>query len=734
MSTVVIKDYSLFSREDYLQLYNLIVRTRLLNKKIEYLKEVKRLFLGPALLSYGQEHVTCGAVFALEKAGIGENSWIGISHRDQGVFVWKNLEFELLLNHLMKATSWNRGRDGNMHLGSREHRIIPFGVSHMGLVVPQAVGAAEALRELEWPEISDPKLRPVVLAFFGDGAAQAGCVHEGMNWAGASNAEIDEETNNKLRGAPVIFILNNNELAISVEALSEHGKSHLARRADGYANMVGVDVFEHDPVSVYHAVRYAIKRAQRLDGSTLVVCHSYRLGGHSSSEDAKYMDANKLAVARAKDPLYVYECFLKNLKVKKGKKGEESLFSEEELRAIWVKSEKELDEIAERAIKEPDPKPYQVKAETLLFAPHAYTETKLPADAAKKKMICREAAVYALRNALRNDPKMVLFGEDVEDPKGGVLALTKGLSSEFGPRRIFNTPIAEEAILANAHGRALLGQKVVCEIQFAPFVSAGMTECGYAIPTAYYHNGAALSLVQIMPYGVVGPGGSGNEHSHSNEAWFYHLRGWKIIFPSDAYEVAGLLAAAIGDPNPVMVYLHIRANNDHEFVKEVHLDRYVIPIGKANVKRRGEDLTVVSYGAAAVQAALNTAAVIERKENVSLEVVDLRSIVPLDLETIIESIKKTRRVAILQEANVTGSVGESIVAKIVARSASFYLRHPYIEVLGADDRPVDSAYVLEWSRLPFQEVPANEIYPNEDPDLKRLFSERLYNTALTLVK
>ena len=749
MNTLSLPNYRLLPREDYLRLYYLLSRTRILNKKLEWLKETKRAFLGPALLSEGQEHVTVGAVFALEKAGIADKSWVGISHRDQGVFVWKNLEFEILKNHLMKATSWNKGRDGNMHTGSREHRIIPFGVSHMGSSVPEAVGVAEYLRECEWPDSEYPKKRPVVVVFFGDGAAQQGCIHESFNWAAASNAEADEEIlenqekfldaiskeTKRLRGAPVVFVINDNGYSLSVGRESEYGRSSLSRRADGYANMLGIDVFEQDPTQVYWATTEGIRRAQRLEGSTLIVAHCYRLCGHNSSEDKSYMRHNELAVARAKDPILFFGSFLENLKIRTNQKSKEEkpIFDKNELLEIWNKSEKEIGDLAEKALAEPDPDPRNARKNRSLFLAHTYSVSQISESAEEKKMKYREAINHALRLALKDNPQMVYFGEDVEDPKGGVLALTKGLSTEFGKRRVFNTPISEEALLGNAHGRALAGQRVIYEVQFAPFITPAMTQAAYAIPTSFHHNGINLSLTQITPYGVVGPGGSGNEHSHSNEAWFYHLQGWKMVFPSDAYDAAGLIASAIEDQNPVMVYLHIRANNDHEFARKVPLERFIIPIGKANVKRKGTDLTVVTYGAAAVESALNTAVLLEREKNISVEVLDLRSIVPLDSEAVLESVNKTKRVVIFQEASVTGSVGESIAAKIAGSGIVSKLRQPSIEVIGADDRPVDSAYALEWERLPFKEVSANFIYPDEDQDLKRLFSPALYERALLLL-
>jgi len=261
-----------------------------------------------------------------------------------------------------------------------------------------------------------------------------------------------------------------------------------------------------------------------------------------------------------------------------------------QLAEIDEKNEKEINELAERALAEPDAAPSKKPSSRLVFSDYIPAISDVAPETPRKKMKYRESINHALRLALKEYPNAVLFGEDIEDPKGGVLALTKGLSTEFGTRRVFNAPISEEAIMGVAHGRALSGQQVIYEIQFSPFVTPAMTQAAYAIPTSYYHNGINLPLTQIMPYGVVGPGGSGNEHSHCNEAWFYYVSGWKIVFPSDSYEAAGLIAAAVDDPNPVMVYLHIRANNDHEFTRPVPLERFTIPIGKANVKREGKDL------------------------------------------------------------------------------------------------------------------------------------------------
>lgn len=753
MTTLSVNEYGLLPREKYMRLYHLLTRSRFLNDKLEWLKESARKIHGPVLLSQGQEHITVGAMFALEDIGIADQSWVGISHRDQPLFTCKgpSLELELIKNHLQKKTSWGRGHDGNTHIGSRAHKIIPFAASHMGAPVAISVGVAEALRDMEYPEINDPQRRPVVLAFFGDGAAQQGCIHEAFNLTAASNAEIEEyereifrpffdainEETERMYGAPIVFILNNNEYAITTRARDQHGHSHLVRRADGYANMAGIEVSENDPIAVYHAVRKGIRRAQRLQGSTLIVCNSYRLCGHNTSEERTYMAQDELIVARANDPIYVFTSFLTNLRIRSENPPyeEKQLITPEELTELDKRNRQEIDELVAKALNEPDAVPPRDEdLSEFMFMPHVYASVNASSgDVPTRRMRCREAIIHALRHTLLNNPKFRLLGEDVRDPRGGVLALTKGLSTEFGPRRVRNTPLSEFAIVGSAAGQAMYGLPVLAEMQFAPFVTSAMTLIAYSIPTSYSQNQINLPLVLMMPYGVVGPGGSGNEHSHSMESWFYHTHGWKIIFPSDAFDACGLLLAAIEDPNPVMFFVHIRANNDSEFASEVPLEPHVIPIGKANIKRSGSDLTVVSYGAAAVRAALNTAIVLDREKSISLEIIDLRSIVPLDMETVKNSVKKTGRVIIIHEASKTGGVGESIASKISESEAFSYIRTlPPITILGAKDYPVPNAYALEWDRLPFEEVPGNRIDPKADADLTRLFSQKLYDAACSL--
>lgn len=666
----------LFSHDDKERMYSLLSRTRVVQDTlVGYWREKKAS--GPLLQGHWQEAMGAGCAIALEMLGIQESSWIGHSHRDQSIFVAKGLELELLRNHFLKETSWNSGRDGNIHLGSREHRMIPF-ISHMGASVPIAVGVANALRDDEWQEDDDSK-RPVVIVFYGDGAAQQGDVHEALN-----KAAVDK--------SPVLFVVNDNRYAISTRPEDEHGGVDLAKRALGYANFEGFNIDGNDIEEVCFTAMHAIRRAQRGEGPSLIVCRSYRGSGHNDTENTDYMDEEEKERASRNEPLVFYRRQLL-----------EEGFTKEDFDIIDEQNKVEIEAIAQEAYGDPDPVPDRSSVE--VFAPTPPSRlpmaSSLPSNVKTKKMSVREAINYTLEEILSEHPDASLFGEDVTDPKGGILGTTRGLSTKF-PDRVKTTPISEAAIIGEAIGRALAGQRPIAEIQFSPFASDAFSQIIYVAAATYYHKGISLPLVIRMPRGIVGPGGSGHFHSHCNEAWYASSSGLKLVFPADAYDAKGLLQAAFEDPNPVLFFEDIRSyGRSLDFDRDVPLEPYLIPLGKAAVKREGSDVTVVAHGANAVAASLNTAEQIQETSGVSLEVIDLRTLIPLDKETVFASVEKTGRCIIMHEASLSYNPGAEIAA-LLAQERLWDLRAPVMR-LAADDRPIDSHYDLEWERLPFEE-------------------------------
>lgn len=716
---------------DLKQSYRLLSRARAFNQVlIEHRKDT----WGPLLTGYGSEAVGLGVALGLYADGILRDSVLYGDHRtQQSIAVAKDLIFqgshshvgEIFRNHFLRATSSSRGRDGNIHWGCFEHGIGDFAVSHMGAMAPVAVGHAMALRRRIWPKVL-PSERPVAVVFFGEGAAQQGAVHEAMNFAAAQNAALSDaemaphlpfmdeiaKEQRVLRGAPVIFVINANNWSIATTARDEHGNSYLANRAFGYGRTMSADVDGDNLLDVIMQTRLAVTHAQNLI-STLLICHTKRRTGHNEDENvAAYRSEEEIARDWDDEPLKRLRVFVadrENIPVA-------------DLEIIDKEERGAMASIAQSVLTEPRITLEEHHKDVSLFNDrprNLYLSIGVSSDPAKgQKMRYKAAFNFVLRELLERHSDMLYFGEDVADVKvvdgklvpgkGGVLEVTKGLSSTFGEHRVFNTPLSEEAITGAGIGLALGGEKPWNEIQFSPFFAEAFAQYVYVVGPNWYQKKMPMGFVQVHHFGVVHSGGSGEYHSDCTEKYFYPIQGIKIVFPADAYDVVGLLRSAYNDSNPVLIYMQIYAYGKSEFSAFVPEGYYDIPIGEAAVKREGTDCTVVTYGAACVRAALNEAEALT-KDGISVEVIDLRSIVPLDMETVGESLRKTGRVIVMHEARRTGSVGESIIAKISQTPALLpYLRTPQIPLVAADDTPIPSAKELEWARLPFEQFETGE--------------------------
>lgn len=750
------------SHDEQLVMWHYLSRARAFNDILIELKN-KGAMYGPLLLGYGAEIIAVAAKMALQRCGIEHQSYFQISHRDQSWFVAHNmapntmneddLEWMLLLNHLTKKTSPTKGRDANIHCGSLRHKIIPFGLSHMGGYVGVGVGTALGLYLKKWQTAPSPDKRPIVISSFGDGAFAQGCIHEAFNMTATLNARLDEtewrefqkfasgifKETSQPHGAPIMFVVNDNGYSLSANARESYGKADLSLRAQGY-NMIGIDVDSHDVDTLVETFEEGIWNAQHLR-PTLVIVSTDRLMGHNQTESIHYMDADRLIKGWENDIIGGYRYM--NAKCQhEYRRGEfrmgrfakllieEGLLTADAAVAEHETNTRELETLVERALQEPDPTSKDNKA-SLLFKPHTYSiPTIVRAEEKRKRMSYLEAARYVLAKSLELNPTVVVFGEDYASPKGDVFGLTRDLSKIFGAHRVWNTPISEEAILGLGHGLTFTGIKPFAGIQFAPFVSSAGTQLLYAIPTSYNHMSIPVGMVVLMPFGF--SDGSGNEHSDANEALAYNRLGWKIAFPANAYDAAGLLWAAYEDPNPVVMYLQILAYSMRAFKREVPLEPFVIPFGTADIKKHaansftGKTVSVITYGAACVEAALNTAIDIEQKEHVMVEVVDLRTIVPLDWDTVFDSARRNHRVVVLHEAYMQGSVSSDIAARV--QETCYESLYGPVTRICSMNMPVPSAKALEMDRLPY----AFENDPNTNT--QRIISPKLEQAIRFLMK
>ena len=305
---------------------------------------------------------------------------------------------------------------------------------------------------------------------------------------------------------------------------------------------------------------------------------------------------------------------------------------------------------------------------------------------------------------MEEDERVTYFGEDVSSKEGGVLGLTRGLLEQFGPVRIFNTPISEEAIAANAAGRALAGGKPICEFQFAPFFWDATPLLAHAVASQWYQKKMKYGFIAIFPCGIVHGGASGHFHESWPERFLVPMEGIAVIAPSNAYDVVGLMRAAYEFDGPVAVLLQISAAGLPEFISEVPLEPYVVPIGKAKVVREGSDFTVVTYGAACVAAAKNEADFLVQ-EGVSVEVIDLRTVHPWDLEMIRSSVQKTGRCVIFHVDYYKRSAGQMLKGELEEDEGFLEcLKTPTIKVIGAKYMFTPTALDLVWDRLPYERV------------------------------
>ncbi len=586
-----------------------------------------------------------------------------------------------------KEAGYGKGRGGGMH-------IADFRVGHLGANaivgggVPIATGAAMTLR------LRDQRDR-LVACFAGDGAYANGVVLESLNWA--AQEQFTGPIAQHQFGLPIIYCICNNHFGMTGRAEGEvFGVDYLARRAAGFSlnNMHAEVVNGMNPL----AVRDAIARARRLiqagDGPVLLEFDTYRYYGHSLSDPRnEYRTRDEEARWRQVDPLPVFRKALLAAKAA----------GEKALAELEAKVAERNARAARRAADSPDPEPAEV-------IKYLYTDTRcdqVPAEFAKPRQFeeapkikrdeednvtCRDALKEALIEEMARDARVVCYGEDVAD-YGGAFKLTKGLLETFGRDRCFNTPISEACICGTAVGMAMTGYRPVAELMYMDFALMASDQIANQAGKWHYMVGGAVEVPLVYRVSVGGGKGYGGQHSQSLESVFCHIPGLRVVYPSNAYDAKGLLKTAIRDNNPVMFVESQLLYNEKS---PTPAEEYLIPFGEAAIKRRGDDLTIVAWGPAvidAVQAADQLA-----EAGASIEVIDLRTLVPLDETAIYESVRKTGRCLVVSQAVDIGSFSGEIVAKITAECFD-WLDAPPLKI-GAKNGIAPQAHSLEMAFLP----------------------------------
>jgi 2-oxoisovalerate dehydrogenase E1 component len=613
------------SREELIRFYESLLWPRMIEEKMLLLLRQGRI--SKWFSGIGQEAIAVGSTLALHK-----DEWIMPLHRNLGVFTTREMPLHKLFMQWQGAQEgYSKGRERSFHFGNKEHHICGM-ISHLGpqLSIADGVGLAHKLR----------KEAKVSLAFTGEGGTSEGDFHEALNVAAVWDL-------------PVIFIIENNGYGLSTPTSEQYRCISLIDRAKGYG-MEGVQIDGNNILTVYHTIKGIREYCIRHQKPYLVECLTFRMRGHEEASGTRYVPQGLFELWDKKDPVKNYESWLINAGVLEEKNVEDIRTEfknriERELSMgfstapIVADMEAELEDVyAPRVI---------TRVNTIDNSSANWTATN--SEAPEKRLI--DAIKEGLHQSMKAHSNLILMGQDIAE-YGGAFKITEGFVEEFGRERVRNTPLCESAIVGAALGLSLEGFKSMMEMQFADFVTVGFNQIINNLAKIHYRWGQAADTVIRMPTGA--GVGAGPFHSQSNEAWFVHTPGLKVVYPSTPVDAKGLLIAAINDPNPVMYFEHKALYRS--ISGPVPAEYYEIEIGKARHVREGEEISIITYGSG-VHWAEDYAA--EHPE-ISIDILDLRTLLPLDLMAIREAVKRTGRILVLHEDTLTGGIGGEIAAWI----------------------------------------------------------------------
>ncbi|MCB9180825.1 MAG: dehydrogenase [Flavobacteriales bacterium] len=662
MATLTTEDRQLrFERGDLsddqlLDLYEDLLRPRMIEEKMLSLLrqgKISKWFSG-----IGQEAIAVGVTKALR-----DDEYVLPMHRNLGVFTTRGMPFPKLFAQWQgKATGYSKGRERSFHFGSSEHKVVGM-ISHLGpqLGIADGIALAHKLR----------KESRCTAVFTGDGATSEGDFHESLNVAAVWDL-------------PVLFIIENNGYGLSTPNREQFRMDSFVDKAVGYG-IEGVQLAGNNILEVYREVARLADSLRERPRPILVECMTFRMRGHEEASGTKYVPQELFEEWGRKDPVANYEQWLLA----------EGVLSTDERDDLRADIKREIEEGLKEAFAEPEPAPDRATEVGDVYAPFQLVEGTSPlaeepsaTGAPEKRFI--DAISEGLAQSMERHPELVLMGQDIAE-YGGAFKITEGFVERFGKERVRNTPLCESAILGAALGLSVQGMKAMMEMQFADFVSEGITQICNNLAKIHYRWGQHADVVVRMPTGA--GVGAGPFHSQSNEMWFVKTPGLKVVYPSTPYDAKGLLMTAFDDPNPVMFFEHkalYRSING-----PVPAEPYAIPFGKAVVRRPGTDLSIITYGMG-VHWALELAEAMAGEA--SIEVVDLRTLVPLDKATVLDSVKRTGRALLLHEDTLTGGFGGELAA-LIAEEAFDHLDAPIVRV-ASWDTPVPFAVPLEQGFLP----------------------------------
>lgn len=612
------------SNEQLVHFYRSILYPRMIEEKMLILLRQGRI--SKWFSGIGQEAIAVGATLALQP-----DEWIMPLHRNLGVFTTREMPLHKLFHQWQgMQEGYSKGRERSFHFGNREHHICGM-ISHLGpqLAIADGVALAAKLRKVD----------KVSLAFSGEGGTSEGDFHEALNVAAVWDL-------------PVIFLIENNGYGLSTPTTEQFRCISLVDKAKGYG-MEGVQIDGNNLLTVYDTISgvrdYCIKHQKPF----LIEAITFRMRGHEEASGTKYVPQKLFELWEQKDPIKNFETYLLS----------QQILSTEDMEKIRAELKEQIDAELEKGfealpvIADEEQELNDVYAERTTFDTETVdnSEISYQSPSVHRELRLIDAVKEGLHQSMEQHANLILMGQDIAE-YGGAFKITEGFVSDFGKERVRNTPLCESAIVGAALGLSLEGYKSMMEMQFADFVTVGFNQIVNNLAKIYYRWGQNADVVIRMPAG--GGVGAGPFHSQSNEAWFTHTPGLKVVCPATPMDAKGLLIAAINDPNPVMFFEHkalYRSVSGH-----VPEEYYEIEIGKARHVRSGSEVSIITYGSGVHWAEEYAAA----HPQLSIDILDLRTLLPLDYQAIREAVSRTGRILVLHEDTLTGGIGGEIASWI----------------------------------------------------------------------
>jgi 2-oxoisovalerate dehydrogenase E1 component len=640
----MIFDRKNLNNEDLTFFYKKLLLPRLVEEKMLILLRQGRI--GKWFSGIGQEAIAVGSTLAMQS-----DEYILPMHRNLGVFTSRDIPLSRLMAQWQgKPSGFTRGRDRSFHFGTQEYKIIGM-ISHLGpqLALADGIALADVLSER----------KKSTLVFTGEGATSEGDFHEALNIASVWKL-------------PVIFLIENNGYGLSTPVNEQYNCLKLVDKAIGYG-IEGRRIDGNNMLEVYHTIKDINQSIRENPRPVLLECMTFRMRGHEEASGTKYVPQNLFEWWEGKDPVTNFENYLLS----------EGVLQPELIPMIKKEMTSLIESEFEKVYNEADIVP-DIETEIRdMYQPYQFPASQPPASPATSKRYI-DAISDGLRQAMRKHTNLVIMGQDIAE-YGGAFKITQGFVEEFGKGRVRNTPICESGIVGAGMGLALNGYKAIVEMQFADFVTCGFNQIINNLAKTHYRWAQGVDMVVRMPTGA--GTGAGPFHSQSNEAWFTKTPGLKVVYPAFPADAKGLLLAAIDDPNPVIYFEHKYLYRS--ISGEVPDNDCMIEIGKANIVKQGEQASIITFGLG-VHWALEYA---ENHPEQSIEIVDLRSLLPWDQEAVEKSVKKTGRALVLHEDTLTSGFGAEIAAHI-AEHCFKYLDAPVMRC-GSLDTAIPMNKALE---------------------------------------